>query len=405
MRLMRETISDSGLSGLRISGFSRSLALIFILLAAGLIYSACGSGTLKAELDTVSLQDISGREKYLQRENGGVPIPANGAYWGTFREPSYLSGRAGDKRAEMIRAECQIGRNYAIDRQFYRWGQVLPSDYDKWTAEQGRIPMISIAARKKSDGSIIKWADIAVGREDGYIIQLADNLKAWGKSAFFIFHHEPDHDTALFGSTADYRAAWKHIRSVFDSKGVRNLSYTWVMMPYVFKTNPGRAAEFYPGDDVIDWIASDPYNSFKNGNWYSLAHQIQAWYDWATMYKTGERNKPLALAEWGSKEDPADPMRKANWFKEALGDAQARFPAIKAYVYFDANKLNDWRIDTSRGSLEAFIEMGRHGFFGQASVEKKCEVDAAPAGSGSGQMESYRTRPNRIPYLLQGESR
>jgi beta-mannanase len=121
----------------------------------------------------------------------------------------------------------------------------------------------------------------------------------------------------------------------------------------------------YPGDQVVDWIAADPYNFDHNGAWQSLTYEMKTWYEWA---RREHPDKPLALAEWGSKEDPKDRNHKAEWFRDALNALRGPFHDVKAVVYFDEEKhengtINDWRIDTSTESLRAFKEMANAKWF------------------------------------------
>ena len=121
----------------------------------------------------------------------------------------------------------------------------------------------------------------------------------------------------------------------------------------------------YPGDDVVDWIASDPYNFFNDGDWIPLSDEIQPWYLWA---RGNHPSKPLAFSEWGTKEDPDDPSRKGAWLRDALDVLRTQYPEVKAVVYFDERKeergtVNDWRIDTSSESLAAFADIAADEYF------------------------------------------
>ena len=125
------------------------------------------------------------------------------------------------------------------------------------------------------------------------------------------------------------------------------------------------AQSLYPGDKIVDWIAADPYNFDNNGAWHSLSFELGPWYSWATTYHP---TKPLALTEWGSKEDPSQPNRKAAWFRDAASKLESSYQAIRAVVYFDERKhergiVNDWRVDTSPASLAAFAEISRAAWF------------------------------------------
>src|SRR5262249_55295085 len=136
---------------------------------------------------------------------------------------------------------------------------------------------------------------------------------------------------------------------------------------YAFLPESGQAAlvkTFYPGDSVVDWVAADPYNFDTNGAWHSLSYEMGPWYAWASKLK-----KPLAFVEWGTKEDPSNPQRKATWFRDALKALDTQYKDVRAVVYFDERKhehgtINDWRIDTSAPSLAAFAAISKSSWFG-----------------------------------------
>jgi hypothetical protein len=299
-------------------------------------------------------------------DNGPVPVPASGAYFGTWRGPG--PGRSTSSAQNLADAEDDVGRQYAIDRRFYRWGTDLPTEYDRDTADAGRIPMISLRSRDHDTDEYIPWADIAAGGQDEYIEHIARNFEEWDQPMFFIFDAEPESQLEQSGSPEDFVAAWRHIAAKFDDAGADRVSFMFTTTAYSFTPESGQAEEvasMYPGDDVVDWIASDPYNFFKDGDWIPLSDEIQPWYVWATG---NHPSKPLAFSEWGSKEDPDDPNRKAAWFHEALDSLRTQYPGVKAVVYFDERKeergtVNDWRIDTSSESLAAFKAIAADPYF------------------------------------------
>jgi hypothetical protein len=108
-------------------------------------------------------------------------------------------------------------------------------------------------------------------------------------------------------------------------QGVTNAAWTWVMTPTGFtETANTPAGDFYPGDDVVDWLALDPYN------WYGCAPAVPtAWQSMAQAagpFRTWPQphGKPLMLAEWGFVEDPAGPGRRADWHRETLAMSTSR---------------------------------------------------------------------------------
>jgi hypothetical protein len=293
-------------------------------------------------------------------------IPTASAYFGSWRGPG--PGRPSRPETSIKAAETAIGRKYAIDHRYYDWGAVIPTTYESWTTAHGRIPMVSLCACRFADGSVVPWARIASGKEDAYLKTIAQHFVALNNPAFFVLDAEPETNVGIRGSAADYRAAWRHVVTLFRTVGAKNVAFVWSTTAYAFRPESGEsalAASMYPGDGLVDWVASDPYNFVNGGNWNSLAFEVDPWYQWA---RTTHPDKPLMLSEWGSKEDPAQPGRKAAWFRSALTALQTKYPKIHAVVYFDEEKaehgtVNDWRIDTSAPSLTAFAEISRAAWF------------------------------------------
>jgi len=270
----------------------------------------------------------------------------------------------------LVQGEQLIGRKYAIDHRYYDWGSILPSPYERWTEAQGRVPMVNLCACHFNSSTVVSWKEIASGADDAYITSLADGFAFFGKPVFFVFDGEAENKLkgGEWGGPPDYRNAFRHIVEIFRAHGANNVAFMWVTTAYAFEAASGQVQDvksMYPGDDVVDWIASDPYNFNHSGAWHSLSREMDTWYQWA---RTEHPDKPLALAEWGSKEDPKDPERKAKWFEDALRDLSTKYRAVKAVVYFDEEKhengtINDWRIDTSPASLDAFARIGRARWF------------------------------------------
>jgi hypothetical protein len=294
------------------------------------------------------------------------PVPRTGAYFGAWRGPG--PGRLSNPSLNIEALEKAVGRKFAIDHQYYEWGESLPTAYDRWTLAQGRIPMISVCACRFATGAKIRWHAIASGTYDRYLGSIADGFAAMAGPMFFLFDSEPESWVGTKGTTADYKAAWRHVVTVFRAHGADNVAFMWTTTAYAFTQESGQrttVTNLYPGDAYVDWIASDPYNFFKQGAWRSLSDELVDWYAWA---RATHPTKPLALAEWGSKEDPSKPGRKAQWLRNALHDLEAKYRAIKAVVYFDEQKhengtINDWRVDSSSTSLSAFAAITRSSWF------------------------------------------
>jgi beta-mannanase len=271
---------------------------------------------------------------------GGAALTPTAAWLGAYAQPSGSATRAAQQRA-VLELERAIGRRLAIDHTYVPFGSPL-GWRPAWDVRLGRIPLISI-------GNGASTVEIAQGRHDVYLRQLAEGVRALGKPVFLRYAHRMDDpaNRAWVGSPEQFVAAWRHVRELFAGLPV---SLVWAPTAGAFGSDS--ADLFYPGDDQVDWIAADGYNGpgcRGRTGWRELSDIFGAFYNWGSG-----RGKPLMIGETGTAEDPADPARKAAWFANAARDLATEMPAVQALVYFDARKACDYRVASSRRSLEGF---------------------------------------------------
>ena len=290
---------------------------------------------------------------------GAVPVPSSGAYLG-----AYTNSKGVGRRAALTRLEQQVGRPFDIDHAYYKWNDTFPTDDDAWTAAQGRIPLLNWSSLT-TDKQPVLWADIASGKEDAVIDARAADVAKFGKPLFLAFQHEPGRlvgkGPGKAGTAEDYVAAWRHIVTRFRAKGADNATFVWILTTYSYdrgaangKAGPDR---MYPGDDVIDWIGVDGYNFYNcpayRSRWRSFNQIFESFYRWAAPH-----HKPLMVAEWGAQEDPAQPGRKGEWFKQSAQELR-QMPLIKAVVYFNsAPACPNW-IDSTPAALAGFRSIAK----------------------------------------------
>ncbi len=281
---------------------------------------------------------------------GGVVLrPTSGAYFGSWVQP-----RDGESTKDaLLRVESQIGRTLAVDHQYYRWDDPIPTAHQSWDVAAGRIPYIAWNA-KRNNGTAVSWSQIASGAEDAWITTRADALKAFGSPIYLTFHHEPEDDVPALGTATDFTAAWRHIVDVFRARGVTNVTMVWTLMSWTF--TQGRADTYYPGDTYVDVVGTDGYNwnpGKPKTNWRS--------FDWVmapTRSFAVAHGKPVIVAEYGVQEDPAVAGRKAQWFRDALVTLR-QWPEVIAITYYDSPIIYQWWTDTTPSSLQAYAEIGR----------------------------------------------
>jgi len=189
------------------------------------------------------------------------------------------------------------------------------------------------------------WRQIADGAADHLIESAAAGMRAYPHKFFLTIWHEPENDFGPGSQPADYVAMYRHVVTKLRAVGVTNVVYVWNMMGY---SGYGHLYDsLYPGHDVVDWIAWDPYSK-KGRNMAELINEnccrVKNWtgfYDWATRTAPG---KPLMLAEWGFDllENPNGPSA----LDTGAAMIRTQFPELKALVYWNENRKGQYRIDT-----------------------------------------------------------
>jgi hypothetical protein len=170
-------------------------------------------------------------------------------------------------------------------------------------------------------------------------------------------------------------AAWRHIHDIFAAGNATNAVWVWCPNASAFDDV---AMSYYPGDAYVDWVCADGYNfapNRPNDRWRSFGEIFDHFYAAGTKLR-----KPMMIGETGVLE--REPDEKAQWFHDAHDAIAARFPAIAALVYFNADSTEkgvyyQWSVDTSPSAFEGF----RYLFSGPAPIPAADSAGPAPAGS------------------------
>ena len=284
--------------------------------------------------------------------------------WGARTDP--YNGETTEQATKNL--ETKIGRKLALVRQYAAWDRSLPDNYDTWAANTGHVPYIAWHAIKIG-GAAVSWSSIANGIHDAAILAQAASLKAWGKRAYFCFHHEPENDPKN-GNAAQFKAAFVHVHKLLQQAGATNLTWVAAFMASTYNGGHGGIAAWMPatpgilyGVDGYNRGACDP----KPG-WRSFAEIFHPARDYAKAKGHG-----LFIGEYGCVEDTAcgntkgSTSRKATWFTDAASAIKS-WPEVKGAVYsntqwvFNGNKV-DYRVTTNSKSLAAYKTVGKESYF------------------------------------------
>jgi hypothetical protein len=256
---------------------------------------------------------------------------------------------------------------------FYETGAAtFPSDAEIAMSERnGR--QVSLLSYNWKPSTSLTWRQIADGQADGNIQTVARGLQRYPGTLFLAIHHEPENDQGDAGSgrtPADYVAMYRHVVETLRDLGVDNVVY---VMNYMGFSKWGPVADdFYPGDDVVDWIAYDPYAFAGQSTFAALLNQPAGdwpgFYDWAVGHAPG---KPIMLGEWGFDlaTQPAAPAALDGAVETLARD----FPMVKALVYWN-DRTSEWNFRLDQPSAlgtaygAAFADLAAQPYFDLTSV-------------------------------------
>jgi carbon monoxide dehydrogenase subunit G len=306
------------------------------------------------------------RSEPASAARGGRLVPANGALFGAWMLRDTNTSDA--TKAMVLNREAQMGRRFDTINRFYTWGATFPTWAETWDVQMGRTPMISW------NGTTL--TTVTGGTQDAMIRTRARAVAALGVDVFIRWDWEMD---AGGGTPAQFIAAWKRIRSLFNAEGATNVA--WVWCPTAWGFEQGYAQQWYPGDAEVDWMCSDGYN-------WAPTMPDSTWRMWEPIYRDSHdfavaHNKPLMAGEWGAIERNAG--EKAAWYNDAR-QAIKSMPNIAAIIAFDERRYRtdinawmDWRVDSTASSLAAYTAWAADPYYNPGTSSVSVTIAAGDA--------------------------
>lgn len=276
------------------------------------------------------------------------PLAGPGSYLGVFQ-----LGPDGGAVPTATSVQAQLGRRFGVERIYTNWDNPEPTPGVSAAASAGVVPILSIASQLSS-GKSLAWSSIAAGADDAAIQAQAAGLRSVGAPVILTLDHEPELMGGK-GSASDFVAAFRHYVSVFRASGATNVTFALITGQPVFVK--GQITSWYPGDDVVDWVAADGYNSYG-----CVQGNNPVWQSFSTIFTpvrtfAEAHGKPILIPEWASTEQPGNPAAKAQWITDATATL-ASWSDVRAAIYFDApghaGARCNWPLTSSSASLGAF---------------------------------------------------
>jgi beta-mannanase len=227
-------------------------------------------------------------------------------------------------------------------------------------ADGGSTPMVTLepwipgAGVEQPDYSL---ARIAAGDHDTALRRWATTLADWHRPVLLRFAHEMNStwypwSIGSNGNTAaDYPAAWRHVHDVFRSAGADQVSFVWA--PNVpFSGDSATMQSVFPGPDTVDAIGIDGYN-WGEGDGHHWQPPADLLGPGLHQLRQLPGDLPILVTETASAEGPQSGTDKATWISQ-LVDYLVHADRVTGFIWFQADKERDWRLNSTEQSQAAF---------------------------------------------------
>jgi len=216
--------------------------------------------------------------------------------------------------------------------------ETLPVHALETACERGRIVELTLQTSHYFTDNAGVIYDILDGKYDDYFKLYAEQLKAFGHPVLFRLNNEMNgewcwYSAYYYGKDAElYKAAWRHIHSIFDDNGVDNALWVWnphdLSFPD-FKWN--HYLMYYPGDEYVDIIGLTGYNTgtyFAGEKWREFDSIYPG------LYAEYDRHfaKPFMITEFGSNSVGGD---KPAWINKMFSQIN-QFSKLKVAIWWNS---------------------------------------------------------------------
>jgi beta-mannanase len=290
------------------------------------------------------------------------------------------------------------GEKPLISHTFTSYDTNMTFDMDIAKA-RGAVPLVSWQTGSTSPKTIANAGAASSGARSDYVImKVAASLRTYNQPVFLRIDQEMNAHWFAWGaynsdgsarthSNEDFKDMWRRMHIVFEggtvatmnqklaaegmppldlavgtSAASKGLSSTTDPNAYLAPTpnvafvfNPvdapgipnvagNRWADYYPGDEYVDWVGQTSYDS----TWNATLDTRFSWLDQFYQAFAIGHDKPYMMGEWGLEQyrgdDPAYIQRVLDW--------QKAHPQVKALVYFNV------RTSTLEHRLEVYPNSG-----------------------------------------------
>jgi mannan endo-1,4-beta-mannosidase len=247
-----------------------------------------------------------------------VQLPAStGSYLGVYTKglPDSYAGVSAFKTA--------TGSKPDVVMYYSGWFVPFPTKFATTVANEGAVPLVQM------DPDQISLSRIASGKYDGYLSAYAAAVHNYAHPVILSFGHEMNGSWYSWGngkaSPAVFKAAWRHIVTLFRNLRARNVTWLWTVniVNHAHGGSIPGPGPWWPGSSYVNWVGIDGYYLKPTWQFAPLFGPTIA----AIRKLTPD---PILIAETGAVPAAGQPEKIADLF------AGIRRYGLLGFVYFDS---------------------------------------------------------------------
>jgi mannan endo-1,4-beta-mannosidase len=266
-------------------------------------------------------------------QNSDTALPTTpGSYTGLYAEgaPLTFAGVKAFTKATGVRPD--------VVTYYSGWREPFKTSFANAAASDGAVPLVQM------DPAGVSIAAIASGRYDSYLSAYAEAVRAYRHPVILSFGHEMNGYWYSWGyqhtSPAVFVAAWRHIVTLFRTRGTRNVTWMWTINTIHSRGDVPSPGPWWPGSSYVTWVGIDGY-------YYNSSMMFASLFGPTISVVRALTGKPILIAETAVAPVAGQPDKIADLF------AGIRLYGLLGFVWFNSDHVEDWRL-SSPVSIAAF---------------------------------------------------
>ncbi len=281
--------------------------------------------------------------------------PVSGAYLGAYVLQEISINNDMQVFNEMV------GKDHVTYFKYVGYGRPFPQDWVDDVINKGGIPHI---AWEPNHG-------LQQVKDDQYLHNFAKAIRDTKTPVFIRFASEMNGTWAAYSGDPDqYIETWRMVHDILEE-----IAPNAIMLWSVFTFPEYSIAQYYPGDEYVDWVGVNIYNVlYHNDDIHHKSDGEDPLRLLDYVYDMFSSRKPIHISEYGASNYTTTDNQHHSAFAIAkinrlYTQLPFRYPRVKAITYFNVNnvdalndvyeerRINNYALTTNSDVLHAYREI------------------------------------------------